>query len=150
MSYKFHKKAKKHNVAVDFNFIEFKAAFDNLRREALWKMLRDISVSGKIIKNLHRNTKCTITINEKLTEWLYALVGVRQRCLLYPTLLKKFLEFRMQEIPSMSDEFELTDKNLTMSFKFADDTTLISMHFKSYNFQQHDAWNKWRMKTNTD
>ena len=50
----------------------------------------------------------------------------------------------------MSDEFELTDKNLTMSFKFADDTTLISMHFNSYNFQQHDAWNKWRMKTNTD
>ena len=95
MSYKFQKKAKKHNAAVDFNFIEFKAAFDNLKREALWKMLRDIGVSGKIIKNLHINTKCTITINEKLTEWLYAFVGVRKRCLLYPTLLKKFLEFSM-------------------------------------------------------
>ena len=115
-------------------------------------MLRDISVSGKIIKNLHRNTKCTITINEKLTEWLYVLVGMRQRCLLYPTPLKKLLEFSMQEIPSMSDEFELTDKNLTMSFKLADDTTLISMIFEklqlsaTWRMEQMEDENKYWLK----
>ena len=58
----------------------------------------------------------------------------------------------MQEIPSMSDEFELTDKNLTMSFKFADDTTLISMIFEklqllaTWRMEQMEDENKYWLK----
>ena len=44
----------------------------------------------------------------------------------------------------MSDEFELTDKNLTMSFKFADDTTLISMMFEK--LQLSATWRKEQME----
>ena len=58
----------------------------------------------------------------------------------------------MQEIPSMSVEFELTDKNLTMSFKFADDTTLISMMFEklqlsaTWRMEQMEDENKYWLK----
>lgn len=58
----------------------------------------------------------------------------------------------MQEIPSMSDEFELTDKNLTMSFKLADDTTLISMIFEklqlsaTWRMEQMEDENKYWLK----
>lgn len=52
----------------------------------------------------------------------------------------------------MSDEFELTDKNLTMSFKFADDTTLISMIFEklqllaTWRMEQMEDENKYWLK----
>lgn len=58
----------------------------------------------------------------------------------------------MQEIPSMSVEFELTDKNLTMSFKFADDKTLISMIFEklqlsaTWRMEQMEDENKYWLK----
>lgn len=45
----------------------------------------------------------------------------------------------------MSDEFELTDKNLTMSFKLADDTTLISMIFEKLQLSA-----TWRMEQMED
>ena len=32
-------KAREHNVPIHFNFIDFKAAFDTVCREALWRML---------------------------------------------------------------------------------------------------------------
>lgn len=52
----------------------------------------------------------------------------------------------------MSDEFELTDKNLTMSFKLADDTTLISMIFEklqlsaTWRMEQMEDENKYWLK----
>ena len=48
-------------------------------RDDLWKMVRHIVVSEKvinIIKTLYNNTKCCVTIAGKLTEWLAVLVGL--------------------------------------------------------------------------
>ena len=59
----------------------------------------------KITKSLEffENSKCAVTIDGKLTEWFSVLVGVRQGCLLSPTLFNIFLEFVINEIESISN-----------------------------------------------
>ena len=93
-----------------FNFIDFKSAFDTIRRKALWKMLPHIGINKKIIKifeTLYENSKCAITIDGKLTEWFSVLVGARQVCLLSRTFFNIFLEFVINEIESISNNFDI-------------------------------------------
>ena len=99
-------KAKERKVNLHFHFIDFKSAFDTIWRKALWKMLAHISINKKIIKileTLYETSRCAVTIDGKLTEWFSVLVGVRQGCLLSPTLFNIFLEFVINEIESISN-----------------------------------------------
>ena len=47
---------------------------------------------------MHENTKCAVIIEGNIIKWFEVLIGVRQGCLLYPTLFNIFLEFVMKEI----------------------------------------------------
>ena len=56
-------KSKEHKVPLHIHFIDFKAAFYTIWREALWKMMIKIGIPQKyvaIIKNLNNNTNCAI------------------------------------------------------------------------------------------
>ena len=81
-------KARERNIDIHCNFIDFKAAFDTIWREALWKMLISIGIHSKIvnvIKSMYDNSECALTIDGNLTSWFKVNVGVRQGCMLsYP------------------------------------------------------------------
>lgn len=47
-------KAKEHNVPIHINFEDFKAAFDTVLREALWKFMRSVGVNQRIIDIVKR------------------------------------------------------------------------------------------------
>ena len=51
-------KAQAHNVSLHFNFIDFKAAFDTIWREALWKIMLHVGIHQKIVT---LKKKCTKT-----------------------------------------------------------------------------------------
>ena len=111
-----------------FNFIDFKSAFDTIWRKALWEMLAHIGINKKIIKileKLYENSKCAVTIERKWTEWFSVLVGVKQGYLLSPTLFNIFLEFVINEIENISNNFEMEDEEFSLSIKYADDSTLL-------------------------
>ena len=117
-------KAKEHQVDIHFHFIDFKAAFDTIWREALWKMLRAIGISSKIvniIKNLYLDTKCAVVIDGQITNWFTVNVGVRQGCLLSPTLFNIFLEYVMKELKSIQHTLELKS-DMSLDIRYADDT----------------------------
>ena len=119
-------------MAIHFNFIDFKAAFDTVWRNALWKMMRSIGVDNKIvniIEQLYEETECAVTINGHITDWFTVGVGVRQGCLLSPTLFNIFLEFVMQELESLQPSLKL-DQDLSIDIRYADDTTLIAAMFE--------------------
>ena len=53
-------KAREHNVNLHLNFIDFKAAFDTIWREALWEILEHVGIPQKIvtlIKKIYEDTK---------------------------------------------------------------------------------------------
>ena len=125
-------KAKERKVNLHFNFIDFKSAFDTIWRKALWKMLAHIGIDKKIIKILERlyeNSTCAVTIDGKLTEWFSVLVGVRQGCLLSPTLFNIFLEFVINEVESISNHFDMRAEEFSLSIKYTDDSTLLTLDF---------------------
>ena len=80
------------------------------------------------IKYMYENTQCAVTIERTLTGWFAVRVGVRQGCILSPTLFNIFLEFVMEDIASLHG-FQLTN-NLSTDIRYADDTTLISTIFE--------------------
>ena len=146
-------KARERRVNLHFHFIDFKAAFDTVWRNALWKMLRAIGVDGKIInivEELYKNTKCAVTINGQITNWFNVKVGVRQGCLLSPVFFNIFLEFVIDELKSLDPTFELHDE-MSLEERYADDTTLISAIFRKLSLSTRElemACKKWGMKVN--
>ena len=105
-------KAKEHNINVHMNFIDFKSAFDTIWRKALWKMMISFGVDQKIVRiieGLYNNTECAIVIDGNLTKWFSVNVGVRQGCLLSPTLFNIFLDFVMKELKSVQTNLALKE-----------------------------------------
>ena len=148
-------KAKERGVKLHFNFIDFKSAFDTVWRKALWKMLRAIGVNSSIvnmIENMYNKTTCAVIVNGYMTDWFEVMIGVRQGCLLSPTLFNVFLDFVMEELTCLDKEFTYKD-NLNIDLKYADDTTLVSTIFDLLNLstqQLENACKKFGMKINAD
>ena len=145
-------KAKEKNIPLYFHFIDFKAAFDTVWRDALWKMMKATGINPKtikIIQHMYENTECSVLIDGQLTEWFEVTVGVRQGCILSPSLFNLFLEFVMDEVKSFQ-EFHLS-RNLSTDIRYADDTTLVSVIFEKLEISTQElecACQKWGLKIN--
>ena len=146
-------KAREHQVPLHFNFVDFKAAFDTVWRKALWKMMLAIGVDAKIVRiieALYDDTECAVVIDGQLTDWFCVKIGLRQGCLLSPTLFNIFLEFVMKELKDLNASLQLNN-NLSIDIRYADDTTLLSTVFGKLSLstsQLEAACKKWGMKIN--
>ena len=87
-------------------------------------MLSSIGISKKmrILEKLYKNSKCAVRV-------LSVLVGVRQGCFLSLTLFNIFLEFVVNEIESLSNNFDMDEEDFSLSIKYADDSTLLASDF---------------------
>lgn len=75
-------------------FVDFKAAFDKVSRNALVYKLHSMGVSTKVIKlieNIYSNTKTAIWTGNELSEYFETFAGVKQGCLLSPLLFTFYL-----------------------------------------------------------
>ena len=136
-----------------FNFIDLKSAFDTVWRKALWRMMIAIGVDTKIvniIEALYKDTECAIVIDGHITEWFKVNIGVRQGCILSPTLFNIFLEFVMKELKRLDQDLQMKN-TLSVYIRYADDTTLISTVFNKLKISSgelEEACRKWGMKIN--
>ena len=76
-------------------FIDFKKAFDRVWHEALWIIMRKYNISASIIRaieNMYDKAQSAILFSGSTGEWFRSTVGVRQGCLLSPTLFNIFLD----------------------------------------------------------
>ena len=81
-------------------FVDFKKVFDRVWYAALWSTMRKYDISCKlirVIKNLYDKATCAVLFNSSIGDWLRTTVGVRQGCLLSPTLFVIFLERIMKD-----------------------------------------------------
>ena len=59
-------KARERRIKLHWNFVDIKAAFDTIWREALWKCLRSIGVDQvlvDLIENIYKQAGCAVVIN---------------------------------------------------------------------------------------
>ena len=70
-----------------------------------------------------------------------------------PTLFNIFLEFVISEIENISNNFDIEDKEFSLSIKYADDSTFLTLDFEKLQevtWQLQQACLKWGMKINFD
>ena len=75
--------------------IDFKKAFDRVWRTALWATIEKYTTSASLIRvteNLHNTATSAVFFNRRIGDWFRTTAGVRQGCLLSPTLFNIFLE----------------------------------------------------------
>ena len=148
-------KSKERGMNCHYHFVDFKSAFDTIWRKALWKMMRSIGVCNKIVnivEKMYEKTTCAVVVDKFLTDWFSVSVGVRQGCLLSPTLFNLFLDFVMDELKCLQERVTL-DNDLNFDIRYADDTTLIAAVFEKLQIatdQLQEACKKYGMKINTD
>mgnify|MGYP006273469667 CR=1 FL=1 len=110
------------------NFIDFKKAFDRVWHAGLWQVLRKFGIEEgliQIIEALYNTSSSAVLLNGQVGDYFKTSVGVRQGCLLSPTLFNLFLENIMRET--------LYDFHSTISIggrpinnlRFADDIDLM-------------------------
>ena len=90
--------------------------------------MKEIGISPTIddtIEFMQDKTKCTILINNSITDQINVNVRVWLGCLLSPTLFNILLELIMNEPVSLQQNLNL-DESLTIDICYANDTTLIS------------------------
>ena len=91
-------------------FIDFKKTFDRVWHAALWATMRLYNINTNLInaiQNLYDKATSAVCFNGSTGDWFRTTVGVRQGCLLSPTLFNIFLERIMADV--------LEDHKLTVS-----------------------------------
>ena len=93
-------KYQEHQQDLYHVFIDFKKAFDRVWHRALWATMKLYNINAnliKVIEQLYSKATSAVYHNNGIGEWFRTTVGVRQGCLLSPTLFNIFLE-RIMEV----------------------------------------------------
>ena len=76
-------------------FRDFKKAFDRVWHAVLWATTKKYNISTnlfQVVKNFYNKATSAVLFNSSIGDWFRTTVGVRQECLLSPTLFNIFLE----------------------------------------------------------
>ena len=105
-------------------FIDFKKAFDGVWHAALWATTKKHNMSAhliRVIKNLYDKATCAVLFTRRIGDWFQTTVGVRQGCLLSPTLFSIFLErITTDALEDQEGTVSIGGRTIT-NFRFADD-----------------------------
>ncbi|RUS80216.1 hypothetical protein EGW08_012012 [Elysia chlorotica] len=108
-------------------FIDYAKAFDRVHHTKLIECLKGIGIDGKdirIIRNLYWEQTSCIRIGEEVTDQTSIQRGVRQGCVMSPSLFNLYTEiiFRnINELPGMN----ISGQNIN-NIRYADDTALVA------------------------
>ena len=107
-------------------FIDFTAAFDSVHRDSLWNLLLADGFPAKIVnilKNLYKGCASTVRVYGQFTDSFPVESGVRQGCVLSPSLFNVVVDSIMRrtladinfELVSVGAEVHLSDVAYAMT-----------------------------------
>ena len=105
-------------------FVDFKKAFDRVWHVALWATMTLYNINGnliKLIQNLYNKATSAVYLNNSIGDWFRTTVGVRQGCLLSPTLFNLFLERIMEDALEGHEGTVSIGGRTVVNLRFADD-----------------------------
>lgn len=106
-------------------FVDFKAAFDSIDREALFYKLFNLGVSNKfinILRGLYKDTESYVWCPGGLTEGFRTINGLKQGCLLSPLLFSLFIDDLQS---NLGGGVNIDDLNIKILL-YADDVVIMS------------------------
>lgn len=100
-------KAAEQNQPLYMVFIDFTKAFDTVNRDCLWKILQTYGCPPKLIsmiKQLHNGMQAQVNLNGSISTAFPVAQGVKQGCVLAPTLFALYLTAVLELCPAANDE----------------------------------------------
>ena len=112
---------------VYISFIDYAKAFDKVQHVTLFEVLQELDVNDKdleLIKNLYWQQQASVLIGQDMCDWVNIARGVRQGCILSPTLFSLYTEVVMKKISHM-DGLRIGGLNVN-NIRYADDTAIVA------------------------
>ena len=114
-------------------FIDYTKAFDCVSHQKLLNDLKQLNVHYKIInlvQNLYQKQTAAVRLENGMSEWFPIKRGVRQGCILSPSLFSIYTEMIMRDVEedghtSEYDSIKINGREIN-ELRYADDTVLIS------------------------
>ena len=92
-----------YNLPMKINFIDFKAAFDSVRRDYIWQALHHYGLPTKyinIFRAFYSNTQSAVRVGESLTDWFEVAYGTGQGDIQAPPLFNIVLNWALEQAMS--------------------------------------------------
>ena len=91
----YFKKAREFEKNIYLCFIDYAKAFDCADHNKLWKILKEMRISGHLshlLRNLDAGQEAAVGTGHGTTDWFEIRKGVRQGCILSPSLFNLYAE----------------------------------------------------------
>ena len=109
-------------------FVDFKAAFDSVWRDALFYKLYRMNIGGvfmSTIRDMYKTVIYHVKLQGGITPGILSKLGVRQGCVMSPLLFKLFIADLPAIFDSSCDPVSLNDKLLSV-LMYDDDIVMLS------------------------
>ena len=110
-------------------FIDYAKVFDCVDHNKLWKILREMGIPDHLtclLRNLYAGQEATVRTGHG-SDWLQIGKGVRQGCILSPSLFNLYAEYIMRNagLDEAQTEIKIAGRNIN-NLRYADDATLMA------------------------
>jgi len=128
-------------------------AFDTVPRNMLWYKLIKTGIHGKFLsalQSLYDNVKCSVKVNDCLTPWFKVDTGVKQGCLLSPSLFAIYINDLRERINRLGCGIQIDDIQLSILL-YADDIVVIAPDESKLQLMLNEvaAWcQDWKLQIN--
>ena len=109
-------------------FIDYSKAFDRVNHAKMMEVLTLAGVADherRLIAELYWNQTAKVRTDAETTDEINILRGVRQGCILSPSLFNLYSEFLLQEALGEKKGISLNGENIT-NVRYADDTVILA------------------------
>ena len=122
------KKAREFQKNIYFCFIDYAKAFDCVKHNKLWKILKEMGIPDHLtglLRNLYAAQEATVRTGHGTTDRFQIGKGVCQGCILSPFLFNLYAEYIMRNAGLEETQAGIKIARRSISnLRYADDTTL--------------------------
>ena len=121
-------KAVKGSKHLYTSFVDLSKAFDTINRSSLIHKMKSVGINGpfmRLIEDMYRELYCTVKCSNHLSENFKTTTGVKQGCILSPTLFAIYMNDLVDNFDDSCDPVELNSTKVSC-LMYADDIVLLS------------------------
>ena len=123
-------KAREFQKNIYFCFIDYAKAFDCVGHRKMFKILKEMGIPDHLtclLRNLYAGQEVTVRTGHETTNWFQIRKGVRQGCILSPSLFNLYAEYIMRNagLEEAQPGIKIAGRNIN-NLRYADDTTLMA------------------------